>query len=885
MAGIAIEDGSKQVQVVELGLIAAKQQAIFGSSDRDLILRTAGNIKIQAAGKFYDLPFVTDNGDTSEALTLTVVADVTQLGSLVYPGDGKFVYVQSTKAFYLTNDNNYVLVYEPPTDVDVKYLSYSDTQNLTGSQKLIAANNLGNFIGQIADVNTYGLGSIYENQLLYSLTEGKHFRLTNKDNPSAVSSWKELYMPIGGGTISGGLHLDSEYAFNRLTSPTLQDPILSIGSPDFTKGLATWSNDSNVYLQSLAPNSLRGFNFLTTANDGTIGTPFTILNNLVGVNGTDPKYNFNVNGTAGFQGISTFTTTLQSSDFLKGTGGVGWAISKDSSGEWSLEVDDLIVRNQHNNVNYQTFGLNGSQIYNYDIRVIEADLVEEIPVYIRASSSGRYLNNTGTIRELNTRNTYVNVKSIPIADLNTPSDTPIQSLNFIKLSYAIGDRDSGGVVDTSTTFSKVSDGTYYTPVGTTSYNGTDFVPDPSGDLVLINTIGVYFIRSTSQSLIKVGDLLYYKQWDDEKFFRTGIHVEVVALASDGYYVYAYDNPAIDNTFTFVKIGNTDGTGAMIQTNAADLASPSTEVLSQITSFRSFYENFYYSVGTDFIEFDDLPEDSWIDKANTRVKLGDLSNITDTDLQLSTTQYGLYSDNVFLKGNYVLNSAVFNNIPTVTGYNNFLMLNNHKMEQIDLTTEINHWDQAYSWGNHALAGYAFKATTITATAPGITGGGDLSANRTFALDFAYLDGRFGTAQIQSDWNQTDNTLPDFIKNKPTIIGSQDLQSVTDNGSVTTNSITASAFFQTSLRELKDNIVPYNKSCLNLINNMRVREFNFKGYKQKHIGFIVDEIVEDNPEILNTEYNSISIPSLVAQQAKAIQELTNMVEELKWQLGHR
>lgn len=40
-------------------------------------------------------------------------------------------------------------------------------------------------------------------------------------------------------------------------------------------------------------------------------------------------------------------------------------------------------------------------------------------------------------------------------------------------------------------------------------------------------------------------------------------------------------------------------------------------------------------------------------------------------------------------------------------------------------------------------YALKATTITASGNGITGGGTLSANRTIALDFTYLDGRYSS----------------------------------------------------------------------------------------------------------------------------------------------
>jgi len=45
----------------------------------------------------------------------------------------------------------------------------------------------------------------------------------------------------------------------------------------------------------------------------------------------------------------------------------------------------------------------------------------------------------------------------------------------------------------------------------------------------------------------------------------------------------------------------------------------------------------------------------------------------------------------------------------------------------------------------------------------------------------------SAQIQSDWAQTDDTQVDYIKNKPTVTASS-LQDVTDVGSTTTNSIT-------------------------------------------------------------------------------------------------
>jgi hypothetical protein len=58
-----------------------------------------------------------------------------------------------------------------------------------------------------------------------------------------------------------------------------------------------------------------------------------------------------------------------------------------------------------------------------------------------------------------------------------------------------------------------------------------------------------------------------------------------------------------------------------------------------------------------------------------------------------------------------------------------------------------------------------------------------------FQFSTLSGG-GAPQLQSDWNQTDNTALDFIKNKPDLssVGLDTLDSVTNRGNTTTNAIT-------------------------------------------------------------------------------------------------
>lgn len=124
------------------------------------------------------------------------------------------------------------------------------------------------------------------------------------------------------------------------------------------------------------------------------------------------------------------------------------------------------------------------------------------------------------------------------------------------------------------------------------------------------------------------------------------------------------------------------------------------------------------------------------------------------------------------------------------------------------SSINHTHTFASITNKptTLAGYGIidgviNSRTITAVGNGITGGGDLSINRTFSLDFTYLDGRYAlTTNLSNYYTKLESDgrykalsyVPTWaeILNKPTTIlgyGITDanLQTITTNGNVTNN----------------------------------------------------------------------------------------------------
>jgi len=95
--------------------------------------------------------------------------------------------------------------------------------------------------------------------------------------------------------------------------------------------------------------------------------------------------------------------------------------------------------------------------------------------------------------------------------------------------------------------------------------------------------------------------------------------------------------------------------------------------------------------------------------------------------------------------------------------------------------------------------------------------------------------------------------------------------------TTGTITSAGFIQSSLRSLKDNIVPFTGSALDLIKTVEVVAYTYKSDPgTQKVGFIAD----DTNEVFSTKnHNVMDTGNTVGIMLKAIQELQSQIEELK------
>lgn len=648
MSKLYINNKGIDVPVAELELISTKEQLVLGNLERDLILRTAGNVKIQVGNKFYDLPMSESTDSVGTGVTLPSESGVIVLNSdselltLAYPGDGSLIYIKESKTFYVADGSEYTLINR--ADNNKIFLSFDESQNLTGDEKYTLAFNTGNTISSLSAVASLPRASVFPGMVIFAIAEGKHYQLTDEFNSTITESWKELYLSLDGGTVEGPvtiknsrLLIDSQFKDTWLPLNSNTFDGIFLGSSNYANGLGIWKTADNVIF-STQDQTTFGYKFMTRGSDQNAYNPLSISNNSVGIGGgISYSHSLAVSGPALLRNKVTMNQGFNSPDFIEGINGTGYDLSKDSQDKWTLEVDKLVVRNDFdsNLPQYKTKAIDGSLIMNYSVVITDVDLIESIPVVVQASKVGKYSDIAGTVMPLKDRVRYATITRTPIASLTSSNVvTPVTEL--FKLPYGIGDKTAGGALAPYTTYTRDGSGSLVIGTGT----------------VEIDVINVFEIQVNSDvSTFAVGDLFFYKEWSADKVEYSVTYAEVVAITEDSLIVYVYGRGYLNSSNILIKIGNKITQESFIQLNASDRNSPYLEVADNITDFNDFIENFYYSSNS--TEDTDDRSNNRFTKDNVRVKIGLLADIVDTDLGLTAgAQSGLYSDNAYLKGKFV-----------------------------------------------------------------------------------------------------------------------------------------------------------------------------------------------------------------------------------------
>lgn len=163
----------------------------------------------------------------------------------------------------------------------------------------------------------------------------------------------------------------------------------------------------------------------------------------------------------------------------------------------------------------------------------------------------------------------------------------------------------------------------------------------------------------------------------------------------------------------------------------------------------------------------------------------------------------------------------------------------------------------------LSGYVPTSRTITIN--GVTQ--NLSANRTWTVPDTVTSLRGTESGIYTSGDIT------LLAGANTTI----TQSGANITIASTDTITAQAFYESSLRKYKTNIKSYKESALEVLKNIEIVTFDRTDSDIKNkIGIIAD----DSPsEILNEEHDAVDLYKTIFIQAKAIQELSEEVVKLK------
>lgn len=302
-------------ELIKVEKILGKPYLMVGSADTDIILNGKGNVKVRFGNAFLDL---ISNGKICNDKSINIVQNKSDIGT----ADGWY-FVESEDAIYFQINGVLYPVLSKRDDVENSedYLAINYNQDLTLEQIRTAQRNLKVIINNQDNTAILPIDFVYFNS-----DDKVHYY---NDNGTLV----ELYLSLN----SGGIVKDK-------VTINLENNLH--GSRDFnvigSNGMQI--KNQNDYLNIIVNNSG------VTLDTNTSGIKFNSKEGVTYINGNyisigyPPTYNYNfeVDGNMYVKDEAVLNSGIISDYFIEGTAGYRLA---NINSEWTLEVDNLIVRN------------------------------------------------------------------------------------------------------------------------------------------------------------------------------------------------------------------------------------------------------------------------------------------------------------------------------------------------------------------------------------------------------------------------------------------------------------------------------------------------------------------------------------------------------------
>lgn len=306
-------------ELIKVEKILGKPYLMVGSPDTDIILNGKGNIKVRFGNAFLDL---ISNGKISKTDGNDKSINIVQNKSDIRTADGWY-FVESEDAIYFQINGVLYPVLSKRDDVENSedYLAINYNQDLTLEQIRTAQRNLKVIINNQDNTAILPIDFVYFNS-----DDKVHYY---NDNGTLV----ELYLSLNsGGIVKDKVTINLE---NNLHGPRDFNVIGSNGMQ---------IKNQNDYLDIIVNNSG------VTLDTNTSGIKFNSKKGVTYINGNyisigyPPTYNYNfeVDGNMYVKDEAVLNSGIISDYFIEGMAGYRLA---NINSEWTLEVDNLIVRN------------------------------------------------------------------------------------------------------------------------------------------------------------------------------------------------------------------------------------------------------------------------------------------------------------------------------------------------------------------------------------------------------------------------------------------------------------------------------------------------------------------------------------------------------------